>query len=511
MTRGQVIGVPVAFVLAYAVVGTRVAVGQLGSNLPGVSIALPGVALPGVAITSTSVGVSGSGAAVVLPGVSVSNVASITATSVNVSGSGAAVVLPGASVASLATVTPTSLNVAGTSATLALPNVSLPGVNLTTTPLTLNLAVGEDLLELPAVTIGIAGVGEVTLLGDDGLENVLNQLSSATQLFAGIGHASMLAPFEQLLDGLAFGASSDCAYAPTSGLAPPPAANVWTWNAATIGVTDHSGYELYGGGNSAGCGATLPFRSVEQGRLPGTLWDASAHFGLKPGTLHLGFTGGATDTDVQIRASGALLDAGIVHAGAARLTTTTVGGYSLLRSGSWYAGNAIGGAWGRNESRDFVLGSSSDYDTTTFVAAGILGNVVPIDDNLRFDVRGTLAYQRTVGDAHVDSLGIAYGDHTIETANATLSGRLFGLFRQGALTIRPYLQAGLTHRLHYDNEVDIGGVGFTFEEADTSIFAATGLDFDIDRSLQLSAGVRHEHSEDYDSLTARFGIVLKLN
>jgi outer membrane autotransporter protein len=206
-----------------------------------------------------------------------------------------------------------------------------------------------------------------------------------------------------------------------------------------------------------------------------------------------------------------LLDAGIVYAGAARLTSTMVGGYSLLSSGNWYLGSAIGSAWGRNESRDFVLGSTSDYDTSTFVAAGILGNVVPINDNLRFDVRGTLAYQRTVGDAHVDSLGIAYGEHAIEAANATLSGRLFGLFRQGALTIRPYLQAGITHRLHYDNEVEIDGVGFIFEDSDTSIFAATGLDFDIDRSLQLSAGVRHEHSSDVDSLTARFGVVLKLN
>jgi hypothetical protein len=409
----------------------------------------------------------------------------------------------------VATVSPSSLNVGAGGATVVLPNASVLGVDVTATPLSLNLAVGESLLELPAISIGVAGVGEVTLLGDDGLENVLNQLSSATQLFAGIGRANMMAPFEQVLDGLAFGTSSYCANATASGFAPPPAANVWTWNAAAVGTAEHAGYELQGGGDSTGC--SLPFRSLERSQLPGMLWDASSYLGLRPGTLHLGFTGGVTDTDVQIRASGALLDAGIVYAGAARLTSTMVGGYSLLSSGNWYLGSAIGSAWGRNESRDFVLGSTSDYDTSTFVAAGILGNVVPINDNLRFDVRGTLAYQRTVGDAHVDSLGIAYGEHAIEAANATLSGRLFGLFRQGALTIRPYLQAGITHRLHYDNEVEIDGVGFIFEDSDTSIFAATGLDFDIDRSLQLSAGVRHEHSSDVDSLTARFGVVLKLN
>jgi hypothetical protein len=508
MTRGQVIGIPVAFVLAYAVVGTRVAVGQLGLNIPGASIALPSVAGPGITIASTSVGLSGSGATVVLPGVSVANLAIVTSSSVSVSGAGASVVLPGASVANIATVSTTSLNITSTGATVALPSATVLGVDVTSTPLSLDLTGSGNLLELPAVHIGVGSL-EVTLLGDDGLENVLNQLSSTTQMFAGFGRASIMAPFEQVLDGMAFDASSACTNADASGFAPAPAANVWTWNAVTVGTTDHSGYELHGGGNGAGC--SLPFHSLERSQLPGMIWDASSYFGLKPGTLHLGFTGGVTETDTQIRASRALLDAGIAQAGAARLTSTMVGGYSLLRSGNWYAGSAFGSAWGRNESRDFVLGAASEYDTSTFIAAGILGNIVPINDNLRFDVRGTLAYQRTVGDSHVDSLGIAYGNHTIETANATLSGRLFGLLRQGALTIRPYLQAGIVQRLHYDNEVEIDGIGFTFEEADTSVFAATGVDLDIDRSLQLSAGVRHEHSSDFDNLTARFGVVLKLN
>jgi hypothetical protein len=217
------------------------------------------------------------------------------------------------------------------------------------------------------------------------------------------------------------------------------------WGSNTVGTTEHDGYQLRDG-ESAECGAPLPFKALEKTSLPGILWDASSVFGLQRGTLHLGLTGGVTDTETQIRANGAWLDAGITQAGAARLTSTSVGSFSLLTAGNWYAGSAIGSAWGRSENRNFLLGSSSDYDTSSFVAAGIVGTIVPVTGNIRFDVRGTLAYQRTAADAHVDTLGIAYGGHTIESTDATLSGRLFTIHRQNDLTIRPHAPPGLRQR-----------------------------------------------------------------
>jgi hypothetical protein len=40
---------------------------------------------------------------------------------------------------------------------------------------------------------------------------------------------------------------------------------------------------------------------------------------------------------------------------------------------------------------------------------------------------------------------------------------------------------------------------------------AGGLDFDINGTLQLSVGARYDRSQDYDSLTGRIGVLLKLN
>jgi hypothetical protein len=284
------------------------------------------------------------------------------------------------------------------------------------------------------------------------------------------------------------------------------------WNAVTVGTTDHSGYQFQAnGGGGAVTGSTLPIRSLDKAELPGVLWDASSPMGLKRGTLHLGITGGVAESDLDIGTNGLLLDAGIKQGGAADLRSWSAGGFALLTNGSWYAGSAVGGSWGHSVIDNYLSGASSNYDVSSFTSAFFLGTVLPLADTIRFDVRSTLGYQRTVGEAHADTLGIFYGEQTIEALSAGLSARLFGVLHQGDLIVRPYLQAGLAHRLHYDNGLQIGGIDFTFDDASTSIFAAAGIDFEINETLQLSAGLRQEHSPDYDSLSGRFGIVLNLN
>ena len=483
MARGQVIGIRVAFALACSLAGSCGAVADSGTT-----ILLQGGTLSGLGtVTATSVGITSSGLTATVSGVSLPVLGtSITAASINISGSGA---------------------------TVALPNVNLPGVSLATTPLSVNLALGQPLLELPGVGITVAGQRQLILLDNGLLGDLINQVSPITQLFAGIGSTEALAPMEQLLDGFAFGelGSPDCSFGGSAALAPLPVSNAWTWNAVTMGTADHSGYQVQQGGDAPTCRSTLPLQSLERTQLPGLLWDASSALGLKRGTLHVGFTGGGSEKDVQIKASAMLRDAGVTHAGSARLTSWSMGSFALLTTGTSYAGSAIGAGWGRSESANYVLGSASDYDTSTVFAAGILGKILPLTDALRFDVRGTLAYQRTVGDAHVDTLGIVYGDHSIESVSATLSGRLFGVFRQGDLAIRPYLQAGVSQRLHYDNQLEVGGIAVTFDEADTSLFAATGLDLEISQTLQFSAGVRQDYSRNSESVTGRFGLSLKLN
>jgi len=469
MARGRpVVVIQAALVLAYIGAGSHVALGQTGNN-QSIRLGVPGINILGVVNT-----------------------------------------------------TPTSVDLGSQGVNATLAGINAGGV-VTTSPAAIGLNGSGLKADLPTVNIGIDDKGVIPpklpdiKVGDKSLwtlsdRDIINHVSPVTQAFAGVGSAEAFAPVEQLLNGLAFGndAPSACASVDASGLGLLPAADVWAWNAFAAGRTDHDGYRV-SGSNGASCGSTLPFQTVERTQLPGVLWDASSAFGFKKGTFHMGFSGGATDSDTLVRASAALRDAGIAQAGSTRMRSYSLGGFSLLTKESWYAGSAFGGAWGRAESQNFVVGSDSDYGTSTFVAAGFVGTIIPLTDTARFDIRGTLSYQRTVGEAHVDSLGLVYGDHVIEAADAMISARLFGVFRQDEMVIRPFIQVGVTHHLTYGNQLEIEGAAFTLEEADTSVFGAAGLDFEISNTLQLSVGVRHDRSPDLESVTGRLGFSLRLN
>jgi hypothetical protein len=503
-----------------AVVLPGVTLGGLGTIAPtsvnlsrsGASVVTPSVNLAGItAISPGSLGVSGSGVAVVTPGISLANLAAVTPASVNVSSKGISVATPGVTVAGIASVGHATVSLSGAGASIALPNVNVAGISVSATPLNVNLARGP-LLEVPAVAVGPGGLGTLTLPGGGGIGDILNQSTASTQMLANIGSAEAMAPVEQLLSGFAFGdaASPEGGCANAGALTPLAGSNVWMWNASTIRSRDHDGYRV-SGAEGADCGSTLPLHTHETARLPGFMWDATSAFGLKAGKLHMGFSGGATETDTQVKASAALRDAGFSRAGSLQLKSWSAGAFSLLTMKHWYAGSAVGSAWGQAESQNFVVGSASDYDTTTYVAAGFLGTIVPLAETLRFDLRATLSYQRTIGESHVDTLGLVYGDHTIQSADAALSGRLFGVFRHGDVVVRPFVQAGITQHLSYDNQLTIDGVAYALHEADTSVFAASGVDFEIAKTLQFSVGVRHEASEDQESWAGRIGFSARLN
>jgi len=289
--------------------------------------------------------------------------------------------------------------------------------------------------------------------------------------------------------------------------------NLWMWNAVTFGTSNHGGYQFRAGsGDNVITGTTLEMRTNQRSEMPGLLWDASTLVGLRPGTLHFGVNGGIAESDLDVRGNSALRSLGITQAGAGNLKSWSAGGFALLTTRAWYTGAAAGGSWGRAETENYVTGARSDYDGSSFTSALFTGTILPvISDDVRLDLRATLGYQRTVGEAHNDTVGITYSDHTVETFDGSLSARLFGVVRLSSLTLRPYVQAGVAHRFHYLNELQIQGIDFSFDDADTSVFFAGGLDFDINSRLQLSAGVRHDRSPDYDSLTGRFGLLWKLN
>ena len=476
-------------------------------NKEGLKADLPSVNAAGglISVSKSALSLDNKGLNANLPGVSVADTIAISGSSITLNKEGLKADLPSASIADAITVSKSSVGLGKEGLKAELPAVSAgDAVSLPPALLTVNDKSAST--KLPNITVG--GKSLWSLPGGD----VINHVSPITQLFANMGSAEAFASVDQLLNGLAFGndAPSACAAVAASTLGPLPPADISVWNALAVNRTDHDGYRI-SGENGASCGSTLPFQTMERTQLPGVLWDASSAFGFKKGTFHMGFSGGATESDTQIKATAALRDAGIAQAGSNRLRSWSISSFSLLTMDKWYAGSAFGNAWGRTESQNFVLGSDSDYDTSTFVAAGFVGTIIPLTETARFDVRGTLSYQRTVGEAHADSLGLVYSDHTIAAADAMLSARLFGVFRHDGMTIRPFIQAGITHHLSYNNYLEIDGVAFTMQESDTTIFTATGLDFEIDRTLQFSVGVRHEQSPDSESVTGRFGLSLRLN
>jgi hypothetical protein len=476
-------------------------------NKEGLKADLPGVNAAGglISVSKSALSLDNKGLNANLPAVSIADTIAISGSSVTLNKEGLKAGLPGVNVADTITVSKSLVSLGKAGLQAELPAVTA-GDAVSIPPVLLAINDKGASTKLPDITVG--GKSLWSLPGGD----VINHVSPITQLFANIGSAEAFASVDQLLNGLAFGndAPSACAAVDASTLGPLPTADISVWNALAVARTDHDGYRI-NGENGVSCGSTLPFQTMERTQLPGVLWDASSAFGFKKGTFHMGFSGGATESDTQIKASAALRDAGIERAGSNRMRAWSVSSFSLLTMEKWYAGSAFGSAWGRTESQNFVLGSDSDYDTSTFVAAGFVGTIIPLTEAARFDVRGTLSYQRTVGEAHADSLGLAYSDHTIAAADAMLSARLFGIFRHDGMTIRPFIQAGITHHLSYNNHLEIDGVAFTMQEADTTIFTATGLDFEIDRTLQVSVGVRHEQSPDAESVTGRFGLSLRLN
>ncbi len=411
-----------------------------------------------------------------------------------------------------------------------LPNLDLPNVlHLDVSRLTpeLRRRFGDEdllLINLPGITIVLPDLPVVGGIGTGVLGVVLDQVSSVSQALSNTANQALLSPVQQILDNLLGGgsvASSSSTDGPSganagggvSGMAALPLSNLWMWNAMTFGTSSHGGYQFRAGsGDNLITGTTLEVRTNERSEMPGILWDASTLAGLRPGTLHFGVNAGIAESDLDVRANSVLRSLGLTQAGAGHLKSWSAGGFALLTTRAWYTGAAAGGSWGRAETDNFVTGARSDYDGSSFTSSLFAGTILPITaDDARLDLRATLGYQRTVGEAHSDTAGITYSDHTVETFDGSLSARLFGVVRLPSFTLRPYAQAGVVHRFHYLNELQIQGVDFSFDDADTSVFFAGGLDFDINSTLQLSAGVRHDHSPDYDSLTGRIGVLLKLN
>lgn len=408
--------------------------------------------------------------------------------------------------------------------TVSLPAGELPNLNVLVTrglPPNIGLPKGDQLLlvNLPGVSIVVPGLPKLEGLGSGVLGVVLDQVAPVNQLFAAKSSINLLSPIEQLINSLtAIDVDGDAAGPPpvlnggSAPIQPLAISNLWMWNAVTFGNGSHGGFSYKAQyGDTVTTGTTLPIRSSDRAELPGLIWDATSELGLKSGTLHIGLVGGVAESELDFEGDAALKQFGITDAGGANLRSWSVGTFALLTARSWYAGTAVGGSWGSSEGENLVLGTTSEYDVSCLTSSLFVGSILSLADAVRLDFRGTLGYQRTVGEAHEDSIGVDYSDHVIESSYGSISARLFGVIRDGNVTARPFVQAGLAHRFHYENRLEIADVQFSFSDADTSTFVAGGIDFEVTRAFQLSIGARQDHSEDFDSLAGRVGLLININ
>jgi hypothetical protein len=280
---------------------------------------------------------------------------------------------------------------------------------------------------------------------------------------------------------------------------------------AVSGVTklSHEGFEAsssLGGAN----GRTPDFEEVDYGFTLGLRWDASRHFGLDPNVLTVGLLANYTHTDIDIGTNDVLSDF-FDKTGRAEMDSWSVGTYGLITDGVKYGLVTVTTTIGSPTTENLVLASTADYDTVGVAASAISGVLVPVGGGAKLDLRGGFNFISASADDYTDSAGIRFSDAELEEISGTISAKLLHVSKFESGSLRPFIQGGLTHRFHYRNEVDVQGVTFAFDDADTIYFARAGLDFEIDRAIQAYVAVRGDKSESLEAISAQVGLTFKMD
>jgi outer membrane autotransporter protein len=279
---------------------------------------------------------------------------------------------------------------------------------------------------------------------------------------------------------------------------------------AVSGVTrlSHEGYRSSSslpGGN----GMTPEFDETDVGLTLGVRWDASRHFDLDKGNLTFGVIANYTHTDIDLGTNDVLSEF-FDRTGSVDVDSWSLGTYGLITDGRKYGLLTVTGTFGAPQTENYVFGSTADYDTAGVAVSAMSGVLVPMGATT-LDLRGGFNFIHASADDYTDSAGLRFSDAELEEISGTVSARLFRLVKLEDGSFRPFIQSGLTQRLHYSNEVDVEGVTFSFDDADTTVFARAGVDFDIDSFLQAYVAVRGDASESMEAIAAQVGLTFKLD
>jgi outer membrane autotransporter protein len=267
----------------------------------------------------------------------------------------------------------------------------------------------------------------------------------------------------------------------------------------------HDGYSISSSFSPAD-GKTPAFDENSYGLTIAGRMDGSELLGAAPHSVTLGVLANYTHTDIEVDAPGG------GKGGSANIDSWSVGGYGLVTNGEKYGLVTVVGTFGSPTTKsDFVIPAKAEFSNFGVATSAVAGVLLPVGGSTKLDLRGGLNYIYAESEDYRDSFGTQYSDGHTEEFSGSVSARLFSIMHFDGYNIRPFVQSGLTYRFLYENELKINSETFSFDDADTSVFARAGFDFDIGRSTQAYLAVRGDASEDMRAIAAQVGVTFKLD
>ncbi len=293
-----------------------------------------------------------------------------------------------------------------------------------------------------------------------------------------------------------------------------PAANsdFGVFSDARLSHTEHDGYRVTVKDPALGPVAdsfTPDFQSDQFSVIGSLQGDVSHNFGFKETVVRLGVFGGYASNKVNIDADPANL-----APKTSSFNQSGVGGlYVLMAQGPYYGLLTASGIIGNTSVDDYDTQLNQrftgDYDTFGAVVNGTAGRTFQLDPRLALDIRAALSLAGFKGDEYVNSLG----NRVDEVAHLTLAGNisagLIGNLDAGGMVLRPYMRAGVTHRLYDENRAD-ETVLFKSND-DTSLTGNIGLYVAVSQSVELNAEVSGTVSEDANTIAGKLAVKVQLN
>jgi len=236
----------------------------------------------------------------------------------------------------------------------------------------------------------------------------------------------------------------------------------------------------------------------------GARWDGSETLGLAPKTMIFGGFGNYAFSDVTIGddSKPALADGSI--------RTYSVGGYGLLNRKPFYLLGIASYSWGATDIITASRRVQYDPDSTGFYLSANAGALLPMTGGLSLDLRVGVSFgSGEVGD-YSDNTGYFYETSVMEETVGSVSAKIFSQHQWDNTTLRPFAQAGLSHRLDSENEITINGTPFAYDDADVSVFGRVGVDIDY-KGFQSYVAVKGERSSDREAISGQVGITWKFD